>query len=60
MLVWLVIACIVFFIMYYGNDIRYENVHVLGYNSKFFYMSHGESTKIFEKMNPVFPVLKSQ
>ncbi len=50
MLVWLLIVCIVFFIMYYGNDIRYENVHVLGYNSKFFYMSHGESTKIFEKM----------
>jgi hypothetical protein len=33
-----------------GVDITGERVTVLGYSTKYFYMSHGESKKMFEQM----------
>ena len=63
MLIWLLISCLVLFIYYDNQDITsHDYVNILGYTSKYFYMSHGESKKIFEKMendNIAYESLKS-
>jgi len=63
MLIWLLISCLVLFIYYDNQDITSRDyVNILGYTSKYFYMSHGESKKIFEKMendNIAYESLKS-
>ena len=63
MLIWLLISCLVLFIYYDNQDITSRDyVNILGYTSKYFYMSHGESKKIFEKMendNIAYEYLKS-
>lgn len=51
MLIWVLILCLVLFIYYDNQDITSRDyVNILGYTSKYFYMSHGESKKMFEKM----------
>jgi len=63
MLIWLLISCLVLLIYYDNQDITSRDyVNILGYTSKYFYMSHGESKKIFEKMendNIAYESLKS-
>ena len=50
MLAWLLIFCIVFFLLYSDIDITGNRVIVLGYKTKYFYISDGQSKKMFEKM----------
>ncbi len=49
MIIWIVIFIIALFFLS-GVDITGERVTVLGYSTKYFYMSHGESKKMFEQM----------
>tara|TARA_B100001113_G_scaffold139982_1_gene114781 strand:- start:1639 stop:2025 length:387 start_codon:yes stop_codon:yes gene_type:complete len=49
MIVWLSIIIIVLFLIQ-DVDTTSERVSVLGISAKYFYMSHGESKKIFDKM----------
>jgi len=49
MIIWIVIFIIALFLLS-GVDITGERVTVLGYSTKYFYMSHGESKKMFEQM----------
>jgi len=49
MIIWIVIFIIALFFLS-GVDITGESVTVLGYTTKYFYMSHGESKKMFEHM----------
>ena len=50
MLAWLLIICIVFFLLYSDIDITGNRIIVLGYKTKYFYISDGQSKKMFEKM----------
>lgn len=50
MLAWLLIACIVFMFIYTDIDITGDRVIISGYKTKYFYVSQGESKKMFEKM----------
>jgi hypothetical protein len=50
MLAWLLIICIVFLFIYTDVDITGDRVIISGYKSKYFYISHGQSKKMFEKM----------
>ena len=49
MIVWLSIIIIVLLLIQ-DTDTTSERVSILGYSAKYFYMSHGESKKIFDKM----------
>ena len=50
MIVWLSIIMIVLFLIHDTDTTTGERVSVLGYSTKYFYMSHGESKKIFDQM----------
>lgn len=49
MLVWILIFIIALFLLY-DVDITGERVKVHGFTTKYFYMSHGESKNVYEKM----------
>ena len=49
MLAWILIVIIALFLLY-DVDITGERVKVHGFTTKYFYMSHGESKNVFEKM----------
>mgnify|MGYP000049759983 CR=1 FL=1 len=50
-IVWLLILIIVMFIMIRNSDnITGERVSVLGFSTKYFYMSNGESKNMYEQM----------
>lgn len=51
MIVWLSIIIIVLFLIRDTDTTTSERVSVLGYSTKYFYMSHGESKKIFDQMH---------
>jgi len=48
MLVWVLILCTLIFI--FSDTNSYERITILGYSPKYFYVSNGESNKMFEKM----------
>ena len=47
MLVWVLMICVIM-MMFHDPD-KPEHIHVLGYSPKYFYVSNGESNKMFEK-----------
>jgi hypothetical protein len=49
MIIWILLFVIALFLLS-DVDITGEKVTVLGYSTQYFYMSHGESKNIFEKM----------
>ena len=49
MIVWLSIIIIVLLLIQ-DTDTTSERVSILGYSAKYFYMSHGESKKIFDQL----------
>lgn len=49
MIIWIILFVIALFLLS-DVDITGEKVTVLGYSTQYFYMSHGESKNIFEKM----------
>ena len=49
MIIWIIVFIIALFLLS-GIDVTGERVTVLGYSTKYFYMSHGESKKMFEQM----------
>ena len=48
MLVWVLMICVIM-MMFHDPD-KPEHIHVLGYSPKYFYVSNGESNKMFEKL----------
>ena len=48
MLVWVLIFCILIFL--FGDTHSHERITILGYSPKYFYVSNGESDKMYEKM----------
>jgi hypothetical protein len=49
MFIWILVLIIVLFLIQ-DFDITGERVTILGYSTKYFYMSHGESKKVSEQM----------
>lgn len=49
MLIWILVLISILFLMR-DVDSTGERVTVLGFSTKYFYMSHGESKKMFEQM----------
>jgi hypothetical protein len=50
LLVWILMIIIVLFIIRGVDNITGESVSVLGFSTKYFHMSNGESKKIYEQM----------
>ena len=48
MLVWVLIFCMLIFL--FGDTHSHERITILGYSPKYFYVSNGESDKMYEKM----------
>ena len=48
MIIWVLLVCAISMLFYDPNTP--EHIHVLGYSPKYFYVSGGESNKMFEKM----------
>ena len=59
MLAWLLIACIVFMFIYTDIDITGDRVIISGYKTKYFYVSQGQSKKMFEKMKKDMSAMKN-
>ena len=49
MLIWILVLISILFLMS-DLDSTGERVSILGFSTKYFYMSHGESKKMFEQM----------
>ena len=49
-IVWLLILVTILFIIREADNITGERVSILGFSTKYFYMSNGESKKMYEQM----------